>query len=143
MSSYLVDRIGALPNVELLTKTSVAEVKGEERVESVVLENPETKERRELPTDALFIWIGAKPRTEWLAGAVARDRQGFILTGRDVRREDLRGWPSDRWPAPLESSMRGVFVAGDARHGSVKRVGSAVGEGAMAVQLIHDYMRER
>ncbi|HEY0372824.1 MAG TPA: FAD-dependent oxidoreductase [Thermoanaerobaculia bacterium] len=143
MSRYLVDRIGALPNVELLTKTSVAEVQGEERVEAVVLEEVESKERRELKTDALFIWIGAKPRTEWLAEAVERDKQGFILTGRDLRRKQLRGWPDDLWPAPLESSMRGVFVAGDARHGSVKRVGSAVGEGAMAVQLIHDYMRER
>ncbi|HUR83591.1 MAG TPA: FAD-dependent oxidoreductase [Thermoanaerobaculia bacterium] len=143
MSQYLVERIGALPNVKLLTKTSVAEVKGEERVESVVLENMETKERSELATDALFIWIGAKPRTEWLENAVARDRQGFILTGRDLRRKHLAHWPDDRWPAPLESSMGGVFVAGDARHGSVKRVGSAVGEGAMAVQLIHDYLRER
>lgn len=143
MSRYLVERIRALPNVELLTKTSVAEVQGEERVEAVVLEEVGTKERRSLATDALFIWIGAKPRTEWLAGAVERDEQGFILTGRDLRREQLGGWPEDVWPAPLESSMRGVFVAGDARHGSVKRVGSAVGEGAMAVQLIHEYMRER
>lgn len=143
MSQYLVDRIGALGNVKLLTKTSVAEVKGEERVEVVVLEDMESKERRELSTDALFIWIGAKPRTEWLADAVARDKQGFILTGRDLHRRQLDGWPSDVWPSPLESSMRGVFVAGDARHGSVKRVGSAVGEGAMAVQLIHDYLRER
>lgn len=143
MSQYLVERIGALPNVELLTKSSVAEVKGEERVEAVVVEDVETKERRELATDALFIWIGAKPRTDWLAEAVARDKQGFILTGRDLRPEHLRGWTKDQWPAPLESSMCGVFVAGDVRHGSVKRVGSAVGEGAMAVQLIHDYMRER
>jgi thioredoxin reductase (NADPH) len=143
MSSYLVDRIEALPNIELLTKTSVSEVKGDDRVDAVVLENLETKETREMKTDALFIWIGAKPRTEWLTGAVARDEQGFIVTGRDLRREQLKGWPGDRWPAPLESSMQGVFVAGDVRHGSVKRVGSAVGEGAMAVQLIHDYMRER
>jgi thioredoxin reductase (NADPH) len=143
MSSYLVDRIGSLPNVKLLTRTSVAEVKGEERVESVVIEQVETKEQSELRTDALFIWIGAKPRTDWLADSVARDKQGFILTGRDLRRSQLEGWPADRWPAPLESSMPGVFVAGDVRHGSVKRVGSAVGEGAMAVQLIHDYMRER
>jgi thioredoxin reductase (NADPH) len=143
MSRYLVDRIGSLPNVKLLTKTSVAEVKGEERVEAVVIEQIETKERSELRTDALFIWIGAKPRTDWLADSVARDKQGFILTGRDLRRAQLEGWPADRWPATLESSMPGVFVAGDVRHGSVKRVGSAVGEGAMAVQLIHDYMRER
>ncbi|HEX7831692.1 MAG TPA: FAD-dependent oxidoreductase [Thermoanaerobaculia bacterium] len=143
MSKYLVDRIEALPNVELLTKTSVAEVKGEDRVESVVLEDIESKEQRDLKTDALFIWIGAKPRTDWLTGAVARDKQGFVITGRDLRRDQLKGWPRDRWPSPLESSMQGVFVAGDVRHGSVKRVGSAVGEGAMAVQLIHDYMRER
>jgi thioredoxin reductase (NADPH) len=143
MSQYLVDRIRALPNVKLLTKTSVAEVKGEDRVEKVVLEELETKEKRELATDALFVWIGAKPHTDWLSGTVARDKQGFIRTGRDLRREDIQSWPTDRWPAPLESSMRGVFVAGDVRHGSVKRVGSAVGEGAMAVQLIHDYLRER
>ncbi len=143
MSRYLVDRIEALPNVELLTKTSVAAVKGEERLEAVVLEDIDSKETRELKTDALFIWIGAKPNTEWLTGAVARDKQGFIITGRDLRREQLKGWPRDHWPAPLESSMRGVFVAGDVRHGSVKRVGSAVGEGAMAVQLIHEYMKER
>jgi len=143
MSRYLVDRIQALPHVKLLTKTSVAEVKGEERVEAIVVENIETKERRELRTDALFVWIGAKPYTEWLSGAVVRDKQGFVITGRDLRREHLKGWPDDRWPAPLESSMPGVFVAGDVRHGSVKRVGSAVGEGAMAVQLIHDYLRER
>lgn len=143
MSQYLVDRIRALPNVKLLTRTSVAEVKGEDRVETIVVEDMETKERRELNTDALFVWIGAKPHTDWLADAVARDKQGFIRTGRDLRREDIEDWPKDRWPAPLESSVRGVFVAGDVRHGSVKRVGSAVGEGAMAVQLIHDYLRER
>jgi thioredoxin reductase (NADPH) len=143
MSQYLVDRINALPNMELLTKTSVVAVKGEDRLEAVTIEVMETKERRDLDTDALFIWIGAKPRTEWLDEAVARDKQGFVLTGRDLRPEHLESWPKKRWPAHLESSMQGVFVAGDVRHGSVKRVGSAVGEGAMAVQLIHDYLRER
>lgn len=143
MSQYLVERIAALPNVKLLTKTSVAVVNGQDRVESVVIEDVETRERSELATDALFIWIGAKPRTDWLADSIARDKQGFILTGRDLRRQHLESWRKDQWPAPLESSMCGVFVAGDVRHGSVKRVGSAVGEGAMAVQLIHDYMRER
>jgi thioredoxin reductase (NADPH) len=143
MSQYLVERIRALPHVKLMTKTSVAEVKGEDRVEAIVVEDQETKERRELHTDALFVWIGAKPHTDWLSGSVARDKQGFVLTGRDLRRSHLQGWPDDRWPAPLESNMPGVFVAGDVRHGSVKRVGSAVGEGAMAVQLIHDYLRER
>jgi thioredoxin reductase (NADPH) len=143
MSRYLVDRIEALPNVELLAKTSVVEVEGEDRLERVVIESVETKERRTIDTAALFIWIGAKPRTDWLDGTVVRDAQGFVVTGPDLRREHLRGWSGDRRPAPLESSMPGVFVAGDVRHGSVKRVGSAVGEGSMAVQLIHDYLRER
>ncbi|HEU4887682.1 MAG TPA: FAD-dependent oxidoreductase [Thermoanaerobaculia bacterium] len=143
MSHYLVERIRALPNVKLMTGTSVAEVKGEERVESILIEDLDTKERRELSTDALFVWIGAKPHTDWLSGAVARDKQGFVLTGRDLRRPQLKGWDADRWPSHLESSIQGVFVAGDVRHGSVKRVGSAVGEGAMAVQLIHEYLRER
>jgi thioredoxin reductase (NADPH) len=143
MSKYLVERISALPNVEALTRTSVIEVRGEERVESLVLENIETKETSERKTAALFIWIGAKPRTDWLEGAVARDKQGFVLSGRDLRREHLAGWKNERWPYLLEASMCGVFVAGDVRHGSVKRVGSAVGEGAMAVQFIHQYMRER
>lgn len=143
MSQYLVDRINALPNVELLTKTSVVAVKGDDHLEAVTIEGADSKERRDLNTDALFIWIGAKPRTEWLDDAVARDKQGFVLTGRDLRPNHLESWPDKRWPAHLESSMQGVFVAGDVRHGSVKRVGSAVGEGAMAVQLIHDYLRER
>jgi thioredoxin reductase (NADPH) len=143
MSHYLVERIRALPNVKLMTETSVIEVKGADRVESIVIENIETKERRELHTDALFVWIGAKPYTDWLSGTVVRDKQGFVLTGRDLRRKHLEGWDPDRWPSHLESSMQGVFVAGDVRHGSVKRVGSAVGEGAMVVQLIHEYLRER
>jgi thioredoxin reductase (NADPH) len=143
MSQYLVERISALPNVKLLTGTSVTEVKGKDRVESLVIQNLETKEEREIETDALFVWIGAKPHTEWLEGVLVRDKQGFIVTGRDLRREQLKAWPEDRWPMPLESSMEGVFVAGDARHDSVKRVGSAVGEGAMAVQLVHNHLRSR
>ena len=143
MSQYLVERIQSLENVELLTKTSVVAVNGDERLESVTIEGTESKERKELQTDALFIWIGAKPRTDWLEDAVARDKQGFVLSGRDLRPEHLEGWPEKKWPAHLETSMCGVFVAGDVRHGSVKRVGSAVGEGAMAVQLIHEYLRER
>ncbi|HET7435514.1 MAG TPA: FAD-dependent oxidoreductase [Thermoanaerobaculia bacterium] len=143
MSRYLVDRIRALPNVKLFTKTSVTEVKGEERVEAVVIESTETKEQRELKTSALFIWIGAKPHTDWLGDAVARDKQGFVLTGRDLTGKRLARWDEGRWPYLLESSMPGVFAAGDVRHGSVKRVGSAVGEGAMALQFIHQYLRER
>lgn len=143
MSSYLVARLRAIPQVEVLTRTSVAEVKGDDRLESLVIENVDDGSKREIETSALFIWIGAKPRTDWLEGIVERDEQGFVLTGHDLTRTHLRSWPRDRRPADLESSMRGTFVAGDVRHGSVKRVGSAVGEGAMAVQFIHDYLRER
>jgi thioredoxin reductase (NADPH) len=143
MSKYLVDRIGALPNVRLMTGTTVTEVQGAERVESIVVEKQEGGDRRVLYTDALFVWIGATPHTDWLADSVARDRQGFVLTGRALRREALRGWPEDAWPSTFESSMRGVFVAGDVRHGSAKRLGSAVGEGAMAVHLVHEYLKER
>ena len=143
MSSYLVERIGALSNVKLFTKTSVVEVKGEDHAESLILESTETKERRELRTDALFIWIGAKPHTDWLGETVCRDKQGYVVTGRNLTKKQLGDWPHDRWPYLLESSMPGVFVAGDVRHNSVKRVGSAVGEGAMAVQFIHQYLSER
>jgi thioredoxin reductase (NADPH) len=143
MSRYLVNRIDALPNVELLAKTSVAEVRGNDHVEAVVVEDIETKERREIATPALFVWIGARPRTGWLSQTIVRDEQGFIVTGRDLKKEQLRGYEAGRTPQILESSMAGVFVAGDVRHGSVKRVGSAVGEGAMAVQFIHQYLRER
>ncbi|HWW62527.1 MAG TPA: FAD-dependent oxidoreductase, partial [Thermoanaerobaculia bacterium] len=133
MSQYLLERIEELPNVELLTKTGIVEVKGEDRVQSVVVENVDTHEKREIATAALFVWIGARPHTDWLVDVVERDEQGYVLTGRDLK-------PERR---PLESSMEGIFVAGDVRHGSVKRVGSAVGEGAMAVQFIHDYLRDR
>lgn len=143
MSQYLVDRIKTLSNVTLITQTSVVEVKGTDKVETLVIERVDSKEREELKTDALFVWIGAKPRTDWLADTIVRDEQGFIVTGRDLRRPQLAAWPEDRWPMPLESSMEGVFVAGDVRHDSVKRVGSAVGEGAMAVQLVHNYLRAR
>lgn len=143
MSQYLVERINGLTNVTLITKTSVVEVKGTDKVETLVIENVDTKAREEMETDALFVWIGAKPRTEWLNDTIVRDDQGFIVTGRDLRRDQLDEWPDDRWPMHLETSMEGVFVAGDVRHGSVKRVGSAVGEGAMAVQLVHNYLRAR
>ncbi|MFZ2489948.1 MAG: FAD-dependent oxidoreductase [Thermoanaerobaculia bacterium] len=143
MSQFLVKRIQALPNVRFLARTSVVEVVGGDRVEAVVTETVETKERSRLETDALFIWIGATPRTDWLGSSVARDKQGFVLTGRSLNERHLTAWPQERWPYLLESSMPGVFAAGDVRHGSVKRVGSAVGEGAMAVQFIHQYMSER
>lgn len=91
-----------------------------------------------MPVAAVFVFIGQQPRTAWLDGMVARDERGFVLTGREVK--PAHGWNLDREPALLESSMPGVFVAGDVRHRSIKRIASAVGEGAMAVQLVHQYL---
>ena len=98
-----------------------------------------------VPAGALFILIGAQPRTEWLAGTLARDQHGFILTGPDLlqRGQPPPGWPLDRLPLALETSLPGVFAAGDVRHRSIKRVASAVGEGSIAIQLVHDYLGER
>jgi thioredoxin reductase (NADPH) len=94
-----------------------------------------------LPARAMFIFIGASPNTDWLEGVVARDDRGFIMAGPDLRAEGLRpAWPLDRDPLPLESSLPGVFVAGDVRHESIKRVAAAVGDGSMAVQLVHQYL---
>ena len=97
-----------------------------------------------MPAAALFILIGAEPHTDWLAAAVERDDRGFLLTGRDLLRDGShrRDWPLDRPPLLLETSLPGVFAAGDVRHGSVKRVASAVGEGAIAIQLVHEYLGE-
>lgn len=143
MSLYLAARIRATPNIELLTSTRIAEVNGDERLESVVLENVQTNARRTVETTGLFVSIGAKPHTAWLEGAVRLGEDGFIITGRDLtRRAGLEQWPLQRWPMHLETSMPGVFAVGDARSGSVKRIGSAVGEGAMVVQFVHEWLRE-
>jgi thioredoxin reductase (NADPH) len=96
-----------------------------------------------LETSGLFVWIGAKPHTDWLSDSIARDEDGFILTGQDLLEREIEGSWDGRGPMPLESSMPGVFVAGDARYASVKRIGSAVGEGSMAVQFIHQFLRDR
>jgi thioredoxin reductase (NADPH) len=142
MSHYLIKEITAIPTIEVLTSTRVTEVKGETSLQAMTIANTESGETRELPTTALFVFIGAEPRTEWLAGAVARDAQGYILSGSDLLRDGHRppGWMLDRDPFPHETSVPGVFVAGDARLRSTKRVASAVGEGAMSVLLVHTYL---
>jgi thioredoxin reductase (NADPH) len=144
MSQYLVNRIGATPNIEVIPSTIVEALQGDDNLEAITVKNTETGEQSTFPTKGLFIWIGVTPHTRWLAGAVAIDEDGFVLAGRDLtEKSGLEQWDLERWPFMLETSMPGVFVAGDVRHGSVKRIGSAVGEGAMAIQMVHPYLRER
>ncbi|MGA9858361.1 MAG: FAD-dependent oxidoreductase [Solirubrobacteraceae bacterium] len=139
MSAYLIEQIAALKNVEVLTHTEAIAAEGENgRLERLRLRGSDGEERTE-EVDACFVFIGALPRTDWLDGVVARDERGFILAGTDARTHD---WPLTREPRTLETSVPGVFVAGDVRARSIKRVASAVGEGSMAVSLIHEYLAE-
>ncbi len=136
MSRYLVNEIEHNERVEVLYQTEIRELKGEQALEAVVVEDTASGERRELATRALFVFIGASPHTEWLAGAVAADENGFLLTGRDLDGE-LAAYEEDQLPLFLETSQPAIFAVGDVRSGSVKRCASAVGEGSMAVQLVH------
>jgi thioredoxin reductase (NADPH) len=139
MSHYLVERIRTLGNVEVRTGAEIAAVSGDGRLEEIAVLAGGREER--LPAAAAFIFIGAEPQTEWLGDLVARDERGFILSGPAVLGlEGRHRWRLERDPLLLETSVPGVFVAGDVRDRSMKRVASAVGEGAMAVQLVHQYL---
>ncbi|MBR8833763.1 MAG: FAD-dependent oxidoreductase [Stigonema ocellatum SAG 48.90 = DSM 106950] len=142
MSKYLIDQILATENITVQLHSSVVEVHGETHLESITIANAKTGVQQTVPTKLLFILIGARPHTNWLANVVERDEQGFILTGSSLMRDGRypKGWKLDRQPFLLESSVPGIFVAGDVRYGSVKRVASAVGEGAIAIQFIHQYL---
>ena len=144
MSRYLVDQIEATRNISVRTRCSVLEVSGESSLQSITLLDAVTGDREKVPADALLVFIGAMPNTEWLEGVLARDKHGFILTGSDllVTNGDRPVWSHDRDPYFLEASIPGVFVAGDVRHGATRRVASGVGEGAIAVQLVHEYLRK-
>jgi thioredoxin reductase (NADPH) len=135
MSRYLIDELERREQVELMTYTEVAELKGEAVLEAVVVRDARTGARRELECRALFVFIGADPHTEWLRGHVAMDEHCFLLTGRDVQGEDLVAYSTE--PFFLETSRPGIFAVGDVHSGSIKRVASAVGEGSMAVRLVH------
>ena len=144
MSQYLIDRIHDTPNIRVRTGCVVAEAHGDDHLEEITIEDRGTGERETVPAFSLFVFIGAQPCTSWLDGLVACDERGFILAGpdlpRDSRGKHVVGWQLDREPYLLETSVPGIFVAGDARHGSVKRVASGVGEGAIAVSFIHQYL---
>ncbi|HEU4507309.1 MAG TPA: FAD-dependent oxidoreductase [Pyrinomonadaceae bacterium] len=145
MSQYLIDRIQNTPNITVRLRTTVAEVHGENRLEAITVFDASKNKQETLPTTALFIFIGALPHTEWLKDTVERDDHGFILTGPDLLQEKENGhvhesWKLERDPFWLECSQPGVFAVGDVRHGSVKRVAAGVGEGATAVQFIHQYL---
>ncbi|HEY3725636.1 MAG TPA: FAD-dependent oxidoreductase [Solirubrobacteraceae bacterium] len=139
MSHYLIEQIEGYDNIEVLTRTEAVGAEGENgRLSRMQLRGPDG-DQRTVDVDACFVFIGALPRTDWLDGVVARDDRGFILAGADARGH---GWPLPREPRTLETSVPGVFVAGDVRSRSIKRVASAVGEGSMAVSLIHEYLAE-
>ncbi|MGZ4832263.1 MAG: FAD-dependent oxidoreductase [Terriglobales bacterium] len=142
MSQYLIDQVKETSNIRLWTHASVAEVHGDTHLEEISVLCSDTGKTERVPASAMFIFIGALPRTTWLADVVERDERGFILTGPDLMRdgERIKGWTLDRDPFLLETNVSGVFAVGDVRHGSVKRVASGVGEGSVAVQFIHQYL---
>ena len=142
MSQYLIDQIEKTPNIQLRPRTEIDSVDGDGHVERVALTSLDDGSRQVEEADAVFVFIGARPRTDWLPPEVLRDVKGFVLTGRDLMAADAyqRVWKQSREPMPLETSVPGVFAAGDVRAGGMNRVASAVGEGSMVVRLAHDYL---
>ena len=142
MSQYLENQIAATKNIEVRLNSSVTHVEGAGHCETITIQNNKTKETETVSASALLIYAGAVPRTDWLAGVVERDAQGYLISGQHLMLEGKRpaGWTPDRDPFYLETSVPGIFVAGDVRHRSAKGVTSGVGEGAMAVKLVHQYL---
>jgi len=140
MSSYLVHRIEQTANIEVMCNTEVRRMSGDGHLEEIEIVNKKTGGSRTLKTPALFSFIGATPRTDWLPGEIEKDAKAFVRTGSSLAQSPH--WNIPRSPYLLETSRRGVFAAGDVRSGSIKRVVSAVGEGAMAVQFVHEYLKE-
>jgi len=142
MSKYLIDQIAETPNIQLWTGASVSEVHGDSHLEEISVFCSDTGKTERVPASAMFIFIGALPRTDWLTDLVDRDERGFVLTGPDLIHDGRRprNWKLDRDPFLLETNVPGIFAVGDVRHGSVKRVASGVGEGSVAVQFVHQYL---
>ncbi len=141
MSQYLVDQIEHQPNIDLLPQSHVVAALGDDHLESIEIENVTTAAVTRHAASFLFVFVGAEPRIEWLGGQVALDAKGYVLCGPDVLSAGA-SWPLARQPFHLETSVPGIFAAGDARHGSIRRVAGAVGEGSTAVQLVHRYLAE-
>jgi thioredoxin reductase (NADPH) len=139
MSQYLIDNIDAAPEVHVRPYSKVISAKGQDHLESLVLGHVESGETETVPAGAVFIFIGQMAHTGWLGDVVQKDPQGFVLTGTDLV-APLKGWNVDRDPLPLESSVPGVFVAGDVRHGSIRRVAGATGEGSTAIRFVHQHL---
>lgn len=142
MSSYLIDQISRTPKIEVISHSEVTSVEGGEQLETITITNRQTGESETLPARLLFIFIGAQPRTNWLNGTICLDQHGFIRTGPQLKKDGqvTTNWPLQRDPMLLETSMPGVFAAGDVRSGSVKRVASGVGEGSVVVQFVHHFL---
>lgn len=144
MSSYLIDQIHEIHNIVILNNSEILEATGTDRLNGLKIENGQTKEVKEVIADALYIFIGAKPYTEWLGDLIIKDEKGFVQTGREMKSFDYFGklWKLDREPYVLETSCPGIFAAGDVRSGAMSRVASAVGEGSMSISLVHKYLAE-
>ena len=144
MSAYLIEQIKAIPNIEILGKTEVVEALGHENLECIVLEDIETKETHQVKADSLFIFIGTRPATDWLPDNILLDDKGFVETGKELRQyaQFKSIWKRQREPFLLETCQPGIFAAGDVRAGAMNRVASAVGEGAMAIKFVHEYLAE-
>jgi thioredoxin reductase (NADPH) len=144
MSQYLVDQISATENIEVLLRSVVVGAEGTDRLEAISIKNSDTGQTETVPAAAMFVFVGAVPHTEMVAGLLERDRAGFILTGRDLVRDGElpKKWRLKRDPFLLETSVPGIFAAGDVRHGAIRRVASAVGEGSTAINLVNQYVKE-
>lgn len=144
MSSYLIDQIDQIENIEVVGQREITEAQGDGHLEQLTIKNRTTGECYSEQADALFVFIGARPYTEWLEQYLLRNPRGYLLTGRDVVLNDdyNRFWKKDREPFLLETCEPGIFAAGDVRSGAMNRVASAVGEGAMAIKFVHEYLAE-
>jgi len=144
MSQYLIDQINQTENIHLCPNNEVREATGNKKLDTLIIENNKTGELTESHADALFIFIGARPYTEWIDDHIIKDKKGFIETGRDLHNYPAfqQLWKLERDPFLLETSSSGIFAAGDVRAGAMNRVASAVGEGAMSIKYVHEYLEK-